>query len=144
MIKQQYIDTGKVYFVFRDLPLTEIHPGALLAAHAGNCAADQQSFWPMHERIFTGYDAGEWRQGTQADFQVFLGYARELGLDDATFRKCIESNQYAQQIVSDVRDAERHGIQSTPAFLINGRPLIGAQPFETFQRVFESMLAEGQ
>jgi protein-disulfide isomerase len=133
-----------VYFVYRDLPLVQIHPSAVLAAHAGSCAAEQDGFWPMHERLFQGYEAGEWTRGGQAGFQMILSYARELGLDDVALRNCIESNRYAGQIESDVREAFDRGIQSTPAFLINGRPLIGAQPFESFQRIFDEILAEGQ
>lgn len=133
-----------MYFVYRDLPLVQIHPSAVLAAHAGSCAAEQGGFWPMYERIFQGYEAGEWTSGGQAGFRALLGYARELGLDDDALRSCIESNRYAPQIEADVREALARGIQSTPAFLINGRPLIGAQPFESFQRIFDELLAEGR
>jgi predicted DsbA family dithiol-disulfide isomerase len=122
----------------------EIHPGAVLAAHAGSCAAEQGAFWSMHERIFEGYEAREWSQASAADFEVFVGYARELGLDAEALGSCVRSNRYAQQIEADVRSAIEAGIQSTPAFLINGRPLIGAQPFETFQQAFEQILAEGR
>jgi protein-disulfide isomerase len=137
----EYVETGKVYFVYRDLPIAEIHPGAILASHVANCAAEQGGFWQMHGRLFQGFEAGEWQRGGLEGLQIFLGYARELGLDDAALRSCVESNRYASSIEADVRAAAERGIQSTPVFLINGQPLIGAQPFETFQRAFDQILA---
>jgi protein-disulfide isomerase len=139
-IKAQYIDTGKVYFVYRDLPLTTIHPGALLASHVAGCAAEQNRFWPMHDRLFEGAAAREWGRGDQADYDTFLGYARALGLDEARLDECLRTNQRGSLIEDDMRAALDRGFQSTPAFLINGRPLIGAQPFEVFQQVFDQLL----
>ncbi|MFO7170651.1 MAG: DsbA family protein [Chloroflexota bacterium] len=140
-IKAQYIDTGKVYFVHRDLPLAQIHPGTVLAAHAANCAAEQGAFWPMHTRLFQGFEAQEWGQGDARDLETFRGYGRELGLDEEALGSCITSNRYAQRIEADVRAALQLGFQGTPTFLINGQPLHGAQPFTTFQRAFEQILA---
>lgn len=141
-IKAQYIDTGKVYFVYRDLPLSQIHPGAILAAHTAGCAAEQGAFWPMHDRIFQGAEAREWERGGTTGFPVFVGYARELGLDEAALSECIQSNRRAPLIGEDVQAAYDRAIQTTPTFLINGRPLIGAQPFSAFQQAFDQILAE--
>ena len=65
-IQAAYIDTGKVYFQYRDFPLVDIHPGALLAAHAANCAAEQGAFWPMHDQLFQGAAAQAWGSGDTA------------------------------------------------------------------------------
>jgi protein-disulfide isomerase len=139
-IKAQYIDTGKVYFVYRDLPLTSIHPGAVLASHAAGCAAEQDGFWPMHDQLFAGATAREWGRGDQADYDTFLAYARALGLDDMALDECMHSNRRGPLIEDDMRAALDRGFQSTPAFLINGRPLLGAQPFEVFQQAFDQLL----
>jgi protein-disulfide isomerase len=141
-IKAQYIDTGKVYFVYRDLPLAEIHPGAILAAHIAGCAAEQGAFWPMHDRLFQGYEAREWSRGGPETLPIFLGYARELGLDEAALNDCVLSNRRAPLIEADVREALSRGLQSTPAFFVNGQPLLGAQPFEVFQQAFDQILEQ--
>src|SRR5438132_1141811 len=89
-LEANYINTGKVYFVYRDYPLA-IHPGARLAAAAANCAADQASFWPMHDRLYKGAVDGEWSGGDAADRSVFLGYAQALKLDVGTFQRCLDT-----------------------------------------------------
>jgi protein-disulfide isomerase len=142
LIEEQYIKTGKVYFIYRDLPLTQIHPGALLAAHAANCAAEQGAFWPMHDRIVAGYMAREWSNSTQRDLQIFAGYASELGLNSDVLQSCVIESRHAAQIEADVRSAVERGINSTPAFLVNGRPVLGALPFERWQQLFDTLLTQ--
>jgi protein-disulfide isomerase len=127
--------------VYRDLPLIDVHPGALLAAHAANCAADQGAFWPMHDRLFMGQAAGEWGRGDAGDFQTFLVYAGDLSLDVAALQSCIETNRHAARIEADVRDAFGRGFNNTPSFLVNGRPVIGALPYATWERLFDDLLA---
>ena len=130
-----------MYFVYRDFPLVDIHPGALLAAHVANCAADQGSFWPMHDRLYAGAATHEWSSGSGEDFKTFLGYARDLQLDLGTLQQCINSNQQAQQIAADYRAGAERGVRSTPTFLINGQPFIGARPYADWQRYLDSLLA---
>jgi protein-disulfide isomerase len=79
-LEENYIKTGKVYFVYRDYPL-DTHPGARVAAAAANCAADQGSFWPMHDLLYNGAVDGEWSTGGAADQAIFQDYARALKLD---------------------------------------------------------------
>ena len=139
-LEAQYINTGKVYFVYRDFPLVDIHPGALLAAHVANCAADQGSFWPMHDRLYAGSAAHEWSSGSGEDFKTFLGYAQERQLDVGTLRQCINSNQQAPQIAADYRAGAERGVRSTPTFLINGQLFIGAHPYADWQLYLDSLL----
>ncbi len=143
LIERQYVHTGKVRLVYRDLPLSNIHPGALLAAHAARCAADQGAFWPMHARLFAGQEAGEWGSGGSADLTTFVRYADELRLDRAALRACIESGQHAGQIDADMQAARDYGINSTPVFLVNGAPVIGAQSFAVWKRRLDEMLSGG-
>ncbi len=140
LIEERYVSTGKVRFVYRDFPLMSIHPGALLAAHVANCAGEQGAFWQMHERIFTGMEQREWSSGNASDFRTFLKYAEELNLDAAQVQQCVESNRYGSRIQDDIREAQQAGVRSTPSFLINGQLLVGAQPFEVWERVFETIL----
>lgn len=129
-----------MYYIYRDFPLMQIHPGALLAAHAANCAGAQGSFWPMHARLFMGQDAGEWGQGDTRDMQTFLGYAAELGLDGAAFAQCVRENRFAPLIEHDYNQALQQGIRSTPSFMINGELFIGAQPFSAWQQKLDTLL----
>jgi protein-disulfide isomerase len=141
LIRAQYIDTGLVYFVYRDLPLSDIHPSAVLASHVAGCAAEQGAFWPMHDRLFAGTSAREWGGGPDADYGRFLSYADELGLDRATLDSCVRSNRTAAAIEADVRDASGQLLGSTPSFLINGQKFIGAQPFRSFKATLDAILA---
>lgn len=135
--------TGKVYFVYRDFPLISIHPGALLAAHVANCAADQGAFWPMHGRIFRGYELQEWGRGS-TDLPVFLGYASELNLDPTQLRQCVETSKHGPRITRDYREASELGVRSTPTFLVNGQLVIGARPFDDWKRMLDGLLAQSR
>ncbi len=119
----------------------QIHPGALLAAHAANCAGAQDGFWPMHSRLFVGQDAGEWGQGGTRDLQTFAGYAAELKLNVAAFEQCVQENRFGLLIEHDYNEAIQRGIRSTPSFVVNGELFIGAQPFSAWQQKLDAILA---
>lgn len=142
-MEKEYIDTGKVRYLYRDFPLYDIHPGALGAAHAANCAAAQGSFWPMHQRLFKG-QAGEWGQGDQRDLQTFQGYATELNLDVNAFDQCLTSKRFTAQIQQDYNDAVERGVRSTPSFIINGELFVGAQPYGRWKQKLDAILAAKQ
>lgn len=107
-----------------------------------NCAGDQGSYWPMHDRLFQGAGEQAWGGGGTADFQTFLGYADELRLDVASLQQCVETNRHAAAIEADFREAAQLGVRSTPSFLVNGRLLVGAQPYATWRRVLDDLLAK--
>lgn len=138
-IKSQYIDTGKVKFVYRDFPLSSIHPGAQPAAEAAECARDQNKFWEMHDKIFEEQD--KLGPGTQ-QFGVteLKKWASDLRLDTKEFNNCLDSGKYREEVLKDLNDATSSGGQGTPYFVINGIPVSGAQPFTAFQQVIESQL----
>lgn len=143
-IEKDYIETGKVYFEFRDFPLSQIHGSAVLAAHAANCAGQQGQFYAMHDRLFVGQDAGEWGSDLESDFSTFLGYARELKLDDKAIQGCIQSQQFRSQIETDYRAGLQVGVQSTPTFVVNGELLVGAQPYDVWQKTLDEALAKAE
>ncbi len=138
-IEREYIETGKAQLVFRDFPLS-FHQHAELAARAAQCAYEQDSFWEMHDRIFSGQ--GEWSGSTEAG-EVFAQYAGELGLDQGEFRECLDSARYKEEVQADFDDGVGYGVSGTPTFFVNGIKLVGAQPFSAFQKVIESELREG-
>jgi protein-disulfide isomerase len=121
-----------VRVVYRDLPLVQIHPQAAKAAEAATCAHDQGKFWEMHDRLFAD----------QSKLQVdeLKKHAAELGLDTAAFNQCLDSSKHAAEWQQDAADASTFGVTSTPAFFINGRLLVGAQPFEAFAQVIDEEL----
>ena len=139
-IIEQYIETGQVYVIYRDFPLPSIHPSAVLAAHTANCAAEQDSFWPMHDRIFAGFDAREWGGDIRSDFATFLAYADELDIDANVLDDCVRENRFTAQIESDFNAGGEQGVRSTPSFTLNDQLVVGAQPFPVWQEQIDAML----
>ena len=137
-IMADYVDTGQVRYVFMDFPLNSIHPQAQLAAEAARCAGDQDAFLEMHQALFGRQD--EWSGRGDAG-EVFISFAGELGLDEATFRQCLESGQYTAAVEADLAQGISLGINGTPAFFLNGNFVSGAQPYSVFQGAIESLLA---
>jgi len=130
-IKEKYITTGKVKFVYRDFPLS-FHPFAQPAAEAAECANEQGKFWQYHDYIFAH----------QADLSVanLKAWAGAVGLDTARFNSCLDSHKYAAEIKKDAADGQKAGVNGTPSTFINGRMVVGAVPFEQFQSVIEEEL----
>jgi len=129
-IKQTY--EGKVRFVFRDFPLSQIHENAEKAAEAAGCASDQGKFWEYHDKLFSSQSA--------LDVASLKSYASQLGLDTATFDQCLDSSKYAQEVQKDLQDGTSYGVDGTPAFFVNGLLVVGAQPFASFQEVIDAAL----
>ena len=130
-LKETYGD--KVRVVWKDFPLTQIHPEAFKAAEAGNCAREQGKFWEFHDRLFAN------QQALQPD--ALKAHAAEVGLDTAKFSACLDSAKYSERVQQHVSLGSTLGVNSTPAVFINGRPVTGAQPYETFAAVVDEELA---
>jgi protein-disulfide isomerase len=138
-IVANFVDTGQVRYVFKDFPLTNIHPQAVAAAEAARCAGEQEARLPMYTQLFAAQ--GEWSgQADAAD--LFKQYAQELGLDTAVFAECLDSGRMQAAIRADMEEAQQQGVTGTPAFLMNGRLMSGAQPYEIFERAINQLLAE--
>src|SRR4051812_32368378 len=104
---------GRLRFVFRHLPLTEVHPDAQRAAEAAEAAAAQGSFWEMHDALFAN--------GGRFEEKDLAGLADRLGLDVERFRAELASHAYAPRVARDADAARAAGISSTPAFFVNGQ-----------------------
>ncbi len=122
----------KIRFVYRDFPLTSIHPNALPAAVAANCAYEQGMFWEFHDLLFSGTGLGN---------AYYLQYANELGLDLEAFQACLDAERFQQEVQADFSYAAALGVRSTPTFFLNGIPIVGAQPYEVFKQIIEKELA---
>lgn len=123
---------GKIKLVYRQLPLTSIHPEAFPAAEAALCAGDQDAYWPFHEKLFSSDALGE---------SVYTQYAQDLGLDTTAFEACLTQNKYQDAVQSDLDFAVNLGVRSTPTFFINGLAIVGAQPLDVFKQVIDKELA---
>ncbi|NOK63000.1 MAG: DsbA family protein [Chloroflexi bacterium AL-W] len=115
-IEQQYIETGQVHFVYHEYPVTG--PNGVLAAEAGRCAADQESFWPMHDLLFQNQQ--QWSRLPEPDGQFTL-YAQQLGLNTDQFQQCLEEDQHLPEILGAEQAARSAEIPATPTFVINGQ-----------------------
>jgi protein-disulfide isomerase len=144
------VKTGRVRYVFRDLPLVQIHPHAFKAAEAANCAGEQGKFWEMHVRLFENTRALAPANLTQ--------HAQAEGLDAAKFSQCLESGRQAAEVRKDMADAAAAGVGGTPGFVVGivnprnardpnvriFRSFTGAQPYATFKAVLDAALAEAE
>jgi protein-disulfide isomerase len=138
-LKENYIDTGVVYYVFKDFPLTQIHPQAVLAASAARCAGEQDAYVAMHDMLFA--TQVEWNGRSDAD-TLFNQYAAEMGLDEVQFATCLAEGTYEEAINADLNEGISYGVSGTPAFFLNGYFLSGAQPYATFVDAIEFLLEE--
>lgn len=124
---------GKIRLVYRNLPLTSIHPEALPAAVAALCANEQNAYWAFHDKLFDGqYGLGQ---------EAYLQYASELGLDSTAFKECLASKRYESFVQEDMKFALNLGVSSTPTFFINGLAVVGAQPLDVFKQIIDKELA---
>ena len=123
---------GEIRWVFKVLPLKQIHPGAVRAAEAARCAGEQDEFWSYRYALF------ELERVTN---DVHSDVARSLNLDYETWSACIDSGKYVAAVEADRVEATKLGIKGTPAFLINGILLSGAQPKEAFTSLIEAELS---
>ncbi len=136
-LQEAYIESGLVRFGYQSIAI--LSEESIHAAEAGECAADQEAFWPYHDLLFAQLAQGNGNFSRENLKQ----FAADLDLDTATFNECLDSGKYTDLVRNQTMDARSIGIQSTPTFIINGRPFIGAQPFEAFQQVIEAERAAG-
>ena len=142
LLEQNYINTGKVNLVYRDMPLG-IHANAVPAHIAAECAHDQNAFWEYHDILFERMN--QWNKLNPADLELQLkAYAEELELD-SSFDTCIKSSSAAQEVQKDYSQAAGYGATGTPTFFVGNDDegyvkLSGAQPYSAFQSVIDSKL----
>ncbi|MDD5057534.1 MAG: DsbA family protein [Sideroxydans sp.] len=138
-IKKKFIDTGKLRFILRDLPL-EFHPFALKAAQSVHCAGDQGKYWEMKELVF--------KNQNKIDVDALAGYAKQLSLDSDTFKHCMDDGKHLQEINDEAKYAHSLGITGTPTFVlgkvvgdsVQGKMIVGAQPLAVFEAGIKEML----
>ncbi len=137
-VLKDYVETGKVYYVFKDFPITQIHPQAIPAAVAARCAGQQGAYWEMHDKLFEGQS--RWANNDQAN-DVFVEFATDLGLDVEAFSACLDDPAVVDAVNANFAEGVAAGVQGTPAFFINGEFISGAQPYPVFQQTIDRLLA---
>jgi len=143
-ILEEYIDQGKVKLVFRDFPIQSIHPNALPASVAAECANEQGKFREMHDILFENQN--EWNRVETVDaMTLFSQYASKMQLEQEIFDSCLTNGKYIEEIKKDLDDGRIYGVSGTPGFFIGNDKvgyveLKGAQPFESFKKIIDSQL----
>ena len=146
LIEKNYIDTGKVKLVYRDLPLASIHPNAIPSHIAAECADDQGKFWEYHDILFE--NQSQWnRLGLDDLKNIFKQYADDLELDAVSYDSCLDSSDIVDEINDDLVDARALGATGTPTFFIGTEKdgfvkISGAQPYSSFQSSIEKLLSQ--
>ena len=141
-IKKDYVETGKVKYELRNLPLVSLHPNADVAAEAANCAGKQNKFWEMHDLLFENQPS----RGAVADPAAEMKkYAAQLGLNATQFASCLDNHETEAAVQADVAAGGSAGIDGTPGFWVVGpdgqtKQIVGAYPYETFKAAFDEML----
>jgi len=139
LLKKDFIDTGKVRFFSRDLPIDSLHPNATRAAQAGRCAGDQGQFWTLRDVMAAHPEA--------LDMESLAADAGALKMDTGIFRKCVESGKYKEAVRGDALEAMKIGADGTPAFVlgkstpdgVDGEIVVGAQPYSVFEEKFKQL-----
>jgi Na+/H+ antiporter NhaA len=126
VIRELLSDFGELRYVWRHLPLNDVHPHAQLAAEAAEAAAVQGRFWEMHDHMLSHQDA--------LNLRDILSYAGEVGLDVERLREHLRRGKGAGRIAADVESADRSGVSGTPTFFINGHRHQDAYDLETLTR----------
>jgi protein-disulfide isomerase len=132
-LEAQYIQPGKVRFVYRHLAV--LGEASVAAARASACAFGQDKFWEYHDALFRATSPFAFRASRLKQ------YAADLKLDGKTFAACLDGKKYARVVEAETMLGRALGATGTPSFLVNGQLLIGAYPFEVFQKVLDETLA---
>ena len=139
-ILKNYVETGKVRMIFKDYNI--IGPDSVSASHGAQCANDQGLFWEYHDTLYSNW-AGE--NNGWASSNNLLKFAQEIGVDVEQWSECMINETHSQTILASNNDARSLELTGTPAFFVIGpdgkvTPLFGAQPYESFENVFETEL----
>ena len=140
-LKESYIDSGKIRYIFRDFPLEQLHPQAIKASIAANCAGQQGKYWDMHHALYTNQN----RIGPD----LFTELAQSLELDLLAFETCLEDPAQKEEVEKDLAYGKSLGVRGTPHYfigriegdkLVDVKRVSGAQSYQAFANVIDSLL----
>jgi protein-disulfide isomerase len=150
-VRKRIVDAGLASFRFYDYPLTSIHKNTILAHMAAACAADQEKFWEMHDRILLGQmdwaaavGEAEWKARRRAN-GVLERYARDVGLNTDEWERCYKEQRHLGRILANRAEGERRGVNSTPTFVIGRRLMPGGRlGFDQIRAYVDTARAEAE
>jgi protein-disulfide isomerase len=123
---------GKVRFIYRDYPIESIHPAAMQASLAAECAREQGKFWPYHDKLYANQQA--------LSLADLSRYGEQVGLDTAKFQSCMIGNRYKAVVEADLETAVTLGLRGTPIFFFNGQKVEGVIPENIFELLINKMI----
>ena len=135
-IFKDYVDTGKVKFIFRNYQF--LGDASVVAGNAAECANEQGKFWEFHDWLYKN-------QPPESDTSMYnvdslTTAAGTLGLNTDQFRSCLSAKKYNNNVTKDMQEGQKVGTSGTPTFYINGRELVGAQPYTAFKTIIDEEL----
>jgi Na+/H+ antiporter NhaA len=134
VIRELLTDFGDLRYVWRHLPLTDVHPRAQLAAEASEAAAAQGAFWPMHDLLLEHQD--------ELAPKDLIRYAEDLGLNVKSFTEDLRDHRWVERVAADIESADVSGVAGTPTFFVNGQRQMGAYDLETLSRAVRTARAQ--
>jgi protein-disulfide isomerase len=150
LIKENYVDTGKVVYVFRDYPLSFHNPNATDQAMAGECVqeiAGNEKYFDFHHEVFT-----QTTSNMGLEKAKLYDIAKKIGVDSKDFKTCLDSEKYSGEVQDDLNAGSTAGIDGTPGFIVgvineennevDGKLVVGAQPYEVFEEAIEEQLSK--
>lgn len=138
LIKEQYVRSGKVKFVYRHFAF--LGPESVEAAKAVECAKEQGKFWEFHDALYKAEVADGEEHNGNLNAALFKSLAGQLGLNVVSFSACLNSNKYADKIQRDYDNAVAAGVRSTPTTFVNSQKIEGAVPFASFKSLIDNLL----
>ena len=134
-LREQYIKTGKVKFIWRDFAF--LGQESTDAARAAHCAGEQEKFWDYHDYLF-GHQNGE----NRGAFSIpnLKQFARAIGISQTEFDQCLDSQKYADTVASDTKIGREVGVNGTPTTFVNGERIVGLVSFATIEESILSAL----
>jgi protein-disulfide isomerase len=122
---------GRVRLVYKDFPLPS-HSLAMPAHEAARCAGEQGRYWAYHDVLF--------ERQPRFERDDLVDYAVNLNLDRERFERCLDGRRFREAVEADFAEGRDLGVRSTPTFLINGKPIVGAQPIDRFRAAIDDAL----
>jgi protein-disulfide isomerase len=136
-VRKRIIEPGLASLTFYDFPLPQ-HKNSQSAHNAAACAADQNKFWEMHDRLFGSQD--QWNtQATDNPKPFFEKYATDIGLDTKAWETCYDSKKHQGRILANMNDGEKRQVGQTPTFIVGTKLYPGALPYDVLKAIVDSL-----
>jgi protein-disulfide isomerase len=137
-MRKDYVDTGKVRFIFFDFPLEDLHKNSVMASQFARCAGGQGRYWQMHDALYS--KQSEW--GDLKDpMNMLLGYGDKMGLDDNKMLTCIRTGAMHEAVMSSEAYGDALSMHATPTFAVNDQAYVGGVAYTDLKTLIDEQLA---